>query len=570
MNKNKAYLIAMTAVVMILLCAIYQSDKKEEYNFDTEKDNLIKDYWELYFDNQHVSTVSLPYHISYHFGKKMPKKMTLKKNIILDRGKDNYICFRTVQQKVTVSIDNNCVYEYGKDLDNQVIKTSPGNIWNTVRLPNNELMCHIEIELESSYPSYAGVIGEVRIGERSELRAYLAKHHFLEAVLGILIIFASIVILLIMFFVKKLRTDKVIYLGINVLLTGIWMITGSKLIQFYISDTNLVTLINVLIPMMLAVVVSLYILTLDEYMNSSYIKTVLNISMLNFVGVVFLQVYHILDFYQVYISTVLVFLLIFCKVTQNTIIKVIQSRSIKSLTIKDWGCIIMEAGFITDMILFYKERVVDTAKTFRYGICIYILCILIWYIRRLMEMSISDIRARAYKEMAFRDGLTGLNNRAAFEKNMDLFREKNDQTPEIASVIIIDINNLKDINDTLGHKKGDMAITEVAEALRRSFVNYGNIYRIGGDEFCILAPYYDEMSINHYLRVTQRYLKKVYLDEDWALSIAFGVAKFSIKRGDDIDDVFTKADKNMYQCKFEMKTGRQSKYEGKDPVVDKI
>ena len=78
------------------------------------------------------------------------------------------------------------------------------------------------------------------------------------------------------------------------------------------------------------------------------------------------------------------------------------------------------------------------------------------------------------------------------------------------------------------------------------------------------------MGIKLRLRVTQRALNKVYLADNWSLSVAYGFSKFSIKSGDDIDDIFTKADKNMYQCKTEMKTGRGSKYEIKNPVVDKI
>lgn len=54
-------------------------------------------------------------------------------------------------------------------------------------------------------------------------------------------------------------------------------------------------------------------------------------------------------------------------------------------------------------------------------------------------------------------------------------------------VLIADLNNLKLINDTLGHQYGDEAIKLTADVLHSSFSDIGSCYRIGGDEFCVIS-----------------------------------------------------------------------------------
>lgn len=79
------------------------------------------------------------------------------------------------------------------------------------------------------------------------------------------------------------------------------------------------------------------------------------------------------------------------------------------------------------------------------------------------------------------DELTGLFNRRAYEK--DLNEMKNKPIANDLVYIIADVNGLKQVNDTLGHDAGDELIIAAGNVLKRSFGEYGKVYRIGGDEF---------------------------------------------------------------------------------------
>jgi len=78
------------------------------------------------------------------------------------------------------------------------------------------------------------------------------------------------------------------------------------------------------------------------------------------------------------------------------------------------------------------------------------------------------------------DGLTGLLSQKSY-----LNRTLNLQ-PEDKMLIVLDLDNFKYINDTYGHQAGDQCLKVIAECLKKAYSRYGNCYRIGGDEFCVL------------------------------------------------------------------------------------
>ena len=82
------------------------------------------------------------------------------------------------------------------------------------------------------------------------------------------------------------------------------------------------------------------------------------------------------------------------------------------------------------------------------------------------------------------DSLTGVYNRAFFEAEV----ERLDQGREVVSVLVIDIDGLKSVNDDHGHAEGDLLLRRMATALRTSFRSEDVVARIGGDEFAVLLP----------------------------------------------------------------------------------
>lgn len=145
------------------------------------------------------------------------------------------------------------------------------------------------------------------------------------------------------------------------------------------------------------------------------------------------------------------------------------------------------------------------------------------------------------------DPLTNLYNRAYFENEM---RRMEYFSMNPTGLIICDVDNLKVVNDTYGHDRGDELLKEVARVLRQSMRKNDIIARIGGDEFAILLPDSDAAAVE---ATCQRVRDTITAFNNAAsgifLSLSMGSAHWKSKI-QKLDDVFKEADDKMYQEKF--------------------
>lgn len=155
------------------------------------------------------------------------------------------------------------------------------------------------------------------------------------------------------------------------------------------------------------------------------------------------------------------------------------------------------------------------------------------------------------RDAAYKDALTGVKSKHAFviaEEEMDA--RINRQEPLLFSVIIADVNGLKHINDTLGHKSGDRYIYDACSMICDHFKR-SPVFRVGGDEFVVILEGrdYDEREsllrqINHKIEKNVGTLNVV---------ISLGTADYDPARDLKFHTVFERADERMYQRKTELK-----------------
>lgn len=115
------------------------------------------------------------------------------------------------------------------------------------------------------------------------------------------------------------------------------------------------------------------------------------------------------------------------------------------------------------------------------GILAFILCLMRVMLSELYGQVEKRAKMAAYKRLAYMDALTGMQNRAALIKAQQ-------ETAEEAGLvcIVLDMNNLKQVNDQYGHQEGDDMIVAAAQVIREVFGEFGTCFRIGGDEFVVL------------------------------------------------------------------------------------
>jgi diguanylate cyclase (GGDEF)-like protein len=155
--------------------------------------------------------------------------------------------------------------------------------------------------------------------------------------------------------------------------------------------------------------------------------------------------------------------------------------------------------------------------------------------------------AEAILEEAELDGLTLLKNRRSFENEL---HQINKGEFKKYGVVMFDLNNLKMMNDLYGHGMGDCYLITGSEIIRDVFGELGEIYRIGGDEFCLISDSITE----------EIYEKRAKQMCDWLanlqgtqvkdfMQIASGFAKYNRSVDMNLQDTVGRADEQMYRCK---------------------
>ncbi len=158
-------------------------------------------------------------------------------------------------------------------------------------------------------------------------------------------------------------------------------------------------------------------------------------------------------------------------------------------------------------------------------------------------------------EYSFTDTLTGgLNTKAYHEEVADLFEEE--ETNKNVWCVISDMNNLKLINDALGHMEGDNAIRISYLSLDDKFKKYGKTFRVGGDEFVSLITGCTKEDIEDTISGVIEMIDKANSSFNTKFSLAFGYDNFTGKTKEEYDAFFKAVDKKMYDDKIASKQSR--------------
>ena len=159
-----------------------------------------------------------------------------------------------------------------------------------------------------------------------------------------------------------------------------------------------------------------------------------------------------------------------------------------------------------------------------------------------------------FHNLAYTDAMTGLNNKAAFETTKEVIESEVKMNRASFTIIVMDVNNLKTINDNIGHEKGDLMLKHVALCMRETFVGFP-LYRIGGDEFCTIVNNADAQYLITKLQdITAKRSSEDYNMFQCSYQIAAGAATYDKNLGESFDDVFNRADKAMYDNKRLLKS----------------
>ncbi len=161
------------------------------------------------------------------------------------------------------------------------------------------------------------------------------------------------------------------------------------------------------------------------------------------------------------------------------------------------------------------------------------------------------------KELAVTDSLTGLPNYAGFQEKYETWIRLAKKRKKQLSLVLMDIDNFKNFNDTFGHQKGDEVLQKVGEMLGRWQDEHTFFARYGGDEFVGLLFNYGEKTTLKKMEIIKDELQKnnvffnTYLEEE-KLTLSFGLATFP-EQASNKKELLDRADYALYQVKATQK-----------------
>ncbi|MDO4329809.1 MAG: GGDEF domain-containing protein [Lachnospiraceae bacterium] len=386
------------------------------------------------------------------------------------------------------------------------------------------------------------------LGGAKEMAAKLWQDNMYALLFGVCSFLAGTGLCLMAAYLKRhnlgVRRKCLVDLSGFMFVTGIWVVTDSGLL---LCLTNQVALINIIS------FVSFFIMPvfLLRFISDIWVKT----PVLNGICQIFLIIAGIyLLNYLVPVVPGYVLLLpdhILC----FTAIGVVLKKGWKQMRYQEKeeirklfaGLAILCLFAMISFVIFYINPTYNYPIVYSIGIFLFYLVLLDMTFSTLYKQMKKTASLDIYKRMAYTDSMVGMENRAAFTET-----QKKNPLTRGRSYILMDINNLKMVNDRYGHFEGDRLIQAAANCILDVFGETGRCYRIGGDEFVVILENDTEEVVKKALKHLQERIQEENEQKEIALSIAAGYATWQ-KPSDTAQELFQRADTAMYARKQQMK-----------------
>ncbi len=478
---------------------------------------------------------------------------------------NSILAFQNRFQDVQVKIDGIERYTYYGLLPD-MIRQMNTNVLCVVDLQEKDSGKEIQVYFQSPLKGGGLHLPSFFVGTESGLLLESLRTGISSLVFsGIMLFFA--ILFLAMFIREKLEGGEnweiLAHTAILMVLSCIWSIANSEIVHMCVHNDILLAYFSFNSFMLLPMVIPIfYGDVLERYKNFLY--RLAGVAAINFMLQNILNFTGRYQYIQMMSITYILLLFIILALIGISIGEYTKGKSYYAA-----GFLIATVVFLSfymlDVLRFFFFAPLDNARFFRYGVLAFIV-IIIWICAKRMLCYVEvEVENRVYKELALRDVLTHLPNRAALEKRIEDLAEKSLVCKNI-TVILMDVNGLKPVNDKSGHGAGDRLLCEAAKSIKEAFPEEKDAwYRLGGDEFVVLMT---ETELNN--EECQRRLLKA--TEKWKnfehgpISISCGsrTARNVKVTKEAVQHLMQEADQIMYKNKiqyYQKKLNKRSSHE---------
>ncbi len=474
----------------------------------------------------------------------------------------SFLCFRSKNINYQVYVDGKLRYEPYYE-DNIVYMKSQGTRWNFIPLLSNDAGKMVEIRFMIVYENATACIDHAVIGLASRQLLDIVAEKAVAAITAGLIIVMGLVLMVLDIPVnmQKEKNHELLYLGVFAVTIGAWCFTETNLLQLFFGDSRMIQLLSCGLIPLFTIPLMLYLDASFEQKPEKLIRVICFLSALQFVVCTVLHFLGIADYHETltlaHIILILAAAILFYSGARNSFKFLGEQENRTYQFARGIGLISIAVTAAIDVFRYYLKAGGDNAMFIRFGLLIWIICFGGSSMKRTIEAVRKGAHVDFVSQLAYMDGLTGIGNRTAFQEKMEEL-EKRKQEEGGIGIIIFDVNNLKWVNDTLGHSEGDQMIKKGAETINQAFAQEkGDCYRIGGDEFVVFIL--GEQIAERCGQAIGRVLEELHTynsgqNRGYELNIASGYAVYDESCAEmTLAELFETADARMYENKKKMK-----------------
>ncbi|MCC8043744.1 MAG: GGDEF domain-containing protein [Oscillospiraceae bacterium] len=427
---------------------------------------------------------------------------------------------------------------------------SPGTAWISVPLDSSDIGKTMTIRLTTYYNDSSACIDNVYIGSGISSFQTALKGRLAGSVTCILLIFVGFMLVvsyfILSFYVKDIP-KQLLYLGCFSFMTALWSFSELKVFQLFTDKTPALHTLSCMSLMLIAMpLFMIYKNELDKQ-NKAIIPLISFVTILNFAVCTILHFTGLYDFHEALTCThIAIGIGAVGIVYANYLLCFKAEKKSRADILAACGMVSIAIAAVVDIVRYRQGGVDDSSLFTRIALLFYVITLGIRSLGYVIKLVTKGLKTDIISRLAYEDGLTGLGNRTAYKERL----AEISSAAQPFTVFVFDINNLKAVNDNLGHTHGDELIILGAKAISDTFGNIGKCYRIGGDEFiCLITDKCDPAALS------EKFCESIACEnetlEEFTLSVAYG---FSVYNGTgSADSAVSSADKRMYEKKKELK-----------------
>lgn len=459
------------------------------------------------------------------------------------------LAFRTDHNYVKVYAEDELIYSFGEK-DGMTFGSTPGSIWNIVEIPSKFAGKELTIKYMCPYDKYSGDLRMIYYGSKSQLLIYSLQDGIGLLVVSIFPGFVGIfIIALALIFRKEVKTVALFDLGILCLISSGWGLSESRFMQFFYDNEFVIETASFLFFAIMSIAIIIVLYDLGILINKKIFYSIGIADIATFVLINLLQFTEVTDYFNTLILVQFLLIITFVVPIINILIQYIRAGKKKYAYITGALCAVIAFLAMLDLIDFYVWEKFGNGFFTRISVLILIAIAATYTTHQTIRKYKFIVEKNILEKLAYSDGLTGLGNRRAFDDQMSKLASVEDKF----YLAVLDLNNLKKINDNYGHDMGDMAIKTVGIELEHLMNEKCFCYRTGGDEFAILAIELTEDMLEKICQNIKRYLDDAVKEKDFIVGIAYGLVRYSQKDFKTLKEAYYKADCLMYEKKTKMK-----------------